>query len=217
MYRHRHASPRPPPMPTFADLQDCLSEMDTLLHQSSGKTATPPVGVKLTLQIILFLTPTDWTVSLSEHFPHIPTVPAPPLPREPPLNNSPKMPYLRGGIRTSHSPQPPRQYRPRIRPMLSTMPREERTTSADSYGSTFRQEAPGDYRQESRYNQQTPRRTNRKLNRDSLDTSTQNFYRYLTPIQSNMWNGQSSEKNGKHVRFSSPPPSRRSRHHHRRM
>ena len=68
MYRHRQASPRPPPMPTFADLQDCLSEMDAPLHQSSGRTATPPVGVKLTLQITLIPMPTGWTVSLSEHF-----------------------------------------------------------------------------------------------------------------------------------------------------
>ena len=176
----------------------------------------PPVSVKLTLQITLIPTPTGWTVSLSEHFLHVPTVPAPPLPREPPPKDSPKMSYLRGGIRTSRSPQLPRQSRPRVRPMLSTMPWEERTTSADSYGSTYRQEAPGDYHQESRYNQQTPLKTNRKLNRNSLDTSTQNFYSCLTPIQSNTWNGQSSERNGKHVRFSSPPASRRSRRHHRR-
>ena len=216
MYQHRQASPRPPLMPTFADLQDCHSEMDTPLHQSSGKTATPPAGVKLTLQITLIPTPTGWTVSLSEHFPHIPMVPAPPQPREPPPNDSPKMPYLRGGIRTSCSPQPVRHSRPRTRPMSATMPWEEWTMSADSYGSTYRQEGPGDYRQESRYNQQTPLKTNRKLNRDSLDTSIQNFYRCLTPIQSNTWNGQSSERNGKHVRFSSPPSSRRSRRHHRR-
>ena len=203
-------------MPTFADLQDCLLEMDAPPHQSFGKTATPPVGVKLTLQITLIPTPTGWTVSLSEHFPQIPTVPAPPQPREPPPNDSPKMPYLRGGIRTSRSPQTARQSRARTRPMSPRMPQMERTMSADSYGSTFRQEAPGDYRQESRYNQQTLLKTNRKLNRDSLDTSTQNFYRCLTPIQLNRWNGQSSETNGNHVRFSSPPPSRRSRRHHRR-
>ena len=199
MYRHRQASPRPPPMPTFVDLQDYLSEMDAPLHQSSGRTAMPPVGVKLTLQITLIPTPTGWTVSLSEHFPHVPMVPAPPLPREPPPNDSPKMPYLRGGIRTSRSPQPARQSKARTRPMSPRMPQMERTTSADSYGSTYRQEVPGDYRQES-----------------SLDTSTQNFYRYLTLIQSNIWNGQSSEKNGKHVQFSSPPPSRCSRRHHRK-
>ena len=216
MYRPRQASPCPPPMPIFADLQDCLSEMDAPPHQSFVKTAMPPVGVKLTLQITLIPTPTGWTVSLSKHFPHIPMVPAPPQPRKPPLNDSPKMPYLRGGIRTSHSPQPPCQSRPCTRPMSSTMPWEEWTMSADSYGNTYRQEAPGDYRQESRYNQQTPLKTNRKLNTESLDTSTQNFYRCLTPIQSNTWNSQSSEKNGKHVQFSSPPPSRRSRRHHRR-
>ena len=179
--------------------------MDALLHQSFGKTATPPVGVKLTVQITLISTPTSWTVSLSEHFPHIPTVPAPPQPREPPPNDSPKIPYLRGGTRTSRSPQPPRQSRPCMRPMSATILWEEGTMSADSYGSTYRQEVPGDYHQELRYNQQTPLKTNRKLNRDSLDTSTQNFYRCLTPIQSNTWNGQSSEKNGKHVRFNSPP------------
>ena len=203
-------------MPTFAELHDCLSEMDALLYQSFGKTAMPPVGVKLTLQITLIPTPTGWTVSLSEHFPQIPMVPALPQPREPPLNESPKMPYLRGGIRTSRSPQPPCQSRPHTRPMSSTMSMEERTTSADSYGSTYRQEAPDNYRQESRYNQQTPLKTNRKLNRDRTDTSTQNFYRCQTPIQSNTWNGQNSERNAKHVRFSSPPPSRRSRRHHRR-
>ena len=185
MYRHRQASPRPPPMPTLADLQDCLSEMDAPLHQSSGRTATPPVGVKLTLQITLIPTPTGWTVFLSEHFPHVPTVPAPPLPREPLPNDSPKMPYLRGGIRTSRSPQPPRQSRPRTRPISPQMLRMERTMSADSYGNTYRQEAPGDYHQGSRYNQQTPLKTNKKLNRDSMDTSTQNFYRCMTPIQSN--------------------------------
>ena len=214
MYRHRQASPRPLPMPTFADLQDCLAEMDAPLHQSSGRTATPPVSVKLTLQITLIPSPTGWTVSLSEHFPHIPMVPAPPQPREPPPNDFPKLPYLRGGTWTSRSPQPPRQSRLCMRPMLSTMPWEERTMSADSYGSIYRQETPGDYRQESRYNQQTPLKTNRKRNRNSLDTSTQNFYRCLTPIQSNTWNGQSSEKNRKHVQFSSPPPSWRSRRHH---
>ena len=203
-------------MPTFADLQDCLSEMDAPLHQSSGKIAMPPVGVKLTLQITLIPTPTGWTVSLSEHFPHIPTVPAPPQPGEPPQNDSPKMSYLRGGIRTSHLPQPARLCRPRTRPMSSTMPREERTTSAYSYGSTYRQEAQGEYRQELRYNQQTPLKTHRKLNRDCTDTSTQTFYRCLTPIQSNTWNGQSSERNGKHVRFSLPPPSRHSRRHRRK-
>ena len=179
------------------------------------KTATPPVGGKLTLQITFISMPTSWTVFQSEHFAHIPTVPAPPQPREPPPNDSPKILYLRGGTRTSRSPQPPCQSRPRTKPISSTMPWEERTMSADSNGNTYRQEAPGDYRLELRYNQQTPLKTNRKLNRDSLDTSTQNFYRCLTPIQSNTWNGQSSERNGKHVRFSSPPPSRRSRRHHR--
>ena len=88
--------------------------------------------------------------------------------------------------------------------------------SADFYGNTYRQKARDDYRQESRYNQQTPLQTNRKLNRDSIDTSTQNFYRCLTPIQLNTWNGQSSERNGKHVWFSLPPQSQRSRRHHRR-
>ena len=161
--------------------------------------------------------PTGWMVSLSEHFPHIPTVPAPPVPREPPPNDSPKLPFLRGGTRTSRSPQPARQSRPRTRPISLTMPLEERTMFANSYWTTYRHEVPGDYRQESRYNQQTPLKTNRKLNKDSLDTSTQNFYRCLTLIQSNTCNGQSSERNGKHVRFSSPPPSRRSRRMHRRM
>ena len=214
MYRHRQASPHPPPMPTFVDLKDCLSEMDAPRHQSSGRTTTPLVGVKLTLQITLIPMPTGWTVSLSKHFLHVPMVPAPPQPREPLPNDSPKMPYLRGGTRTSRSPQPARQSRLHTRSMSPTTPWEERTTFADSYGSTYRQGAPGDYRQELRYNQQTPLKTNRKLNRDSLATSTQNFYRCLTPIQSNTWNGQSSERNGKHVRFSSPPPSRRSRRHH---
>ena len=190
--------------------------MDAPLHQSSRKTATPPVGVKLTLQITLIPTPTGWMVSLSEHFPHIPTVPAPPQSRESPPNDSPKMPYLRGGIRTSRSPQPARQSRAPTRPISPQMPQMERTMSADSYRSTYRQEARDGYRQKSRYNQQTPLKTNKKLNRDSLDTSTQNFYRCLTPIQSNTWNGQSSERNGKHVQFSSPPASRRSRRHHRR-
>ena len=203
-------------MPTFADLQDCLSEMDALLHRSSGKTATPPVCVTLTLQITLIPMPTGCTVSLSEHFPHIPMVTAPPQPREPLSNDFPKMTYLCGGIRTSRSPQPARQSRVPTRPMSPQMLWMERTTSADFDGNTYKQEAPGDYRQESRYNQQTPLKTNRKLNRDSLNTSTQNFYRCLTPIQSNMWNSQSSERNRKHVRFSSPPPSRRSRRHHRR-
>ena len=69
--------------------------------------------------------------------------------------------------------------------------------SADSYGSIYRQEAPGDYRQESRYNKQNPLKTNRKPNKDSLDTSTLNFYRCLTLIQSNTWNDQSSKRNGK--------------------
>ena len=173
--------------------------MDAPLHQSSGRTAMPPVSVKLTLQITMIPTPTGWTVSLRKQFPHVPMVPAQPLPGVPLPNNSPKMPYLRGGTRTSCSPQPPRQSRPCIRPRSLTMPWVEQTTFADSYGSTYRQEVPGDYRQES-----------------SLDTSTQNFYRYLTPIQSNIWNGQSSEKNGKHVQFSSPPPSRCSRRHHRK-
>ena len=59
--------------------------------------------------------PTGWTVSLSEYFPQIPMVPAPPQPRELPPNDSPKMPYLCGGIRTSCLPQPPCQFRPRTR------------------------------------------------------------------------------------------------------
>ena len=145
-YQHRQASPCPPPMLTFTDLQDCLSEMDALLHQSSGRTATPPVSVELTLQITLIPTPTGWMVSLSEHFPHVTMVQAPPQPREPPPNDSSKMPYLRGGIWTSRLPQAPRQSRAPMRPMSSTMLWEERTMSTDSFGNTYKQKAPGDYR-----------------------------------------------------------------------
>ena len=107
MYRHRQASPYPPPMPTFADLQDCHSEMDAPLHQSFGKTATPPVGVKLTLQITLIPTATGWTVSLSEHFPHVPTVPAPPPPRELPPKNPPRCPT---SVEASELPARPNQH-----------------------------------------------------------------------------------------------------------
>ena len=168
----------------------------------------------LTRQITFIPTPTSWTGALSEHFPHILTIPASPQPREPPPNDSPKMPNLCGGIRTPRSPQPARQSTPPTRHMSTTMPWTVRTTPADLYGSTFRQHAPGDYHQESMYHQQTPLKTSRKLNRDSTDTSTQNVYRCLIPIQSNKWNGQSSEKNGKYIWFSSPPPSRCSPRYH---
>ena len=73
-----------------------------------------------------------------------------------------------------------------------------------SYGNTYRQDGSSEDHQELWYNHQTPFKTSKKLNRDSLDTLTQNFYSCLTPIQSNTRNGQSSDKNGKHVRLVCP-------------
>ena len=90
--------------PITAALRNFHLEPDAQQHHPAGRTATPPIGVRITLRIKLIPTPTGWTVSLTEHFPDLPTIPPPP----PPTTIRHSM-MLRGGNRTSHPPLRPRR------------------------------------------------------------------------------------------------------------
>ena len=174
----------------------------------------PPNGVRLTLQIIFIPTPTIWTVSLSEHFPDIPTIPSPPPPS--PLRQSP---MLRGGNRISRSPQRYHRSGAQANPVGSPdfNLNRQRTTPDSSYSSTSRMDrSPGRLRR-FRY----IRRIlflNPPLNSHRTDPSTQSYSGYPilprpihTPPRT-----QISRDSGRHVRFSSPQLSNQSRHRHRR-
>ena len=86
--------------PIAAVLRNFDLDPDAQQPHPSGRTAMPPISVRLTLRITSIPTPTGWTISLDEHFPDLQMIPTPPPPT--PLRHSP---MLRGGNRISHSPQ----------------------------------------------------------------------------------------------------------------
>ena len=123
--------------PITADLQNFHLEPDALQPHSSGRTAMPPNGVRLTLQMILIPTHPGWMVSLSERFPDILTIPPPPPPS--PLRQSP---MLRGGNRIARSPQRYHRSGTQANPVGSPdfNLNRQRTTPDNFYSNTFRME-----------------------------------------------------------------------------
>ena len=173
----------------------------------------PPNGVRLTLQIILIPTPTGWTVSLSERFPDIPTIPPPPPPS--PLRQSP---MLRGGNRISRSPQRYHRSGAQANPVGSPdfNLNRRRTTPDNFYSNTSRMERFPEHLQRFRYIRPILF-LNPTLNNHRMDTSIHRHSSPQIPIQSNTSRAPSSNSNGRHVRFSSPQLSNQSRHRHRRL
>ena len=194
-----------------AALQSFHREQDAPQHLSSGRTATPPIGVRLTLRITLIPTPTGWAVSLSEHFPDTPSLPTP-RHRMP----SPSPTLLRGGNRTLHSPSPRHRQGNRDNPARypDTTHRRRRTTPDDYFGSTSRLENSRESPKRFRYSQQTHRLLNRRLNHRHRPTHSSLWYPIRT--RSNTPTTRTSRSSGRHVRFNSPPSSHQSRHRHHR-
>ena len=199
--------------PISADLRNFHLEPDAMQPHPSGRTAMPLNGVRLTLQMILILTPTGWTVSLSEHFPDIPT--SPPSPPPLPLRQSP---MLRGVNRISRSPQQYHRSGAQANPVGSPdfNHNRQQTTLDNAYSNTFRMEQFPEHLQWFRYIRPILF-LNPALNNDRIDTSTHRYSSPQIPIQSNTSRAPSSNSNGRHVWFSVPQLSNQSRHRHHRQ
>ena len=200
--------------PIAMALRNFHLEPDAQQHHPSGRTATPPVGVRLTLRITLIPTPTGWTVSLSEHFPDLPMIPPPPPPT--PIRHSP---MLRGGNRTSRSPLRP--HRSGVQDSQAGSPafslRRQQTTLDNFYSSTSRMNPSPDHLQRFRYTRPI-QFLNPRLNSHRTEPSTQSYTSYPIPsIPSQLTTRDpNSRSNGRRVRFSSPQQSNQSRTRHRR-
>src|SRR6266550_3598368 len=74
-------------------IQDSYMATNAMPTGLSGSSATPQVGARLTLHIVLMPSPSGWTVALEGHSPPIPIIPPPPPMRDPPCEPKIRHPH----------------------------------------------------------------------------------------------------------------------------